>query len=75
MVESCMDFSVSSWFVFYLKCDKRRDNNLYQIYIELCYFYVLVFFFYKVRILSILCSNSRVDNAFCYKMIVGTGKQ
>jgi hypothetical protein len=74
MVESCMGFSVSSWFVFYLEWDKIRDSSLYQIYIEFCYSYVLVFFFYKIRILSILCSNSKVENALCYKMIVATGK-
>ncbi len=74
MVESCTNFNVSSWFMFYLECDKRRDNSLYQIYIEFFYSYVLVIFFYKVRILSILCFNSRVENALCYKMIVATGK-
>jgi hypothetical protein len=43
---SCMDSNVSSWYVFYLKCDKGRKNNSYQIYVKLYYFYVLVLHFF-----------------------------
>jgi len=45
-----MDSNVPCWFVFYLECDKGRENGSYQIYIELCYSYVLVLLlFYKVK--------------------------
>jgi hypothetical protein len=44
-LEGCMDSGVSSWCVFYLKCDKGRESSSYQVYIKLCYSYVLVFFF------------------------------
>jgi hypothetical protein len=47
---SCIDSNVSSWCVFYLNCDKRKQSSSYQVYIELCYFYVLVLlFFYKLE--------------------------
>jgi hypothetical protein len=36
MVENCMDFSVSSWCVFYLECDKGRESSSYQVYLKLC---------------------------------------
>jgi len=56
MVEGYMDFNIFLKCVFDSKCDKGKENNLYQIYIELCYSYVLVILFtYKVRILFILC--------------------
>ncbi len=42
MVKSYIDFNISSWFVFHLECDKRRESSSYQVYIKLCYFYVLV---------------------------------
>jgi hypothetical protein len=36
--------------VFYLKCDKGKESSSYQVYVELCYSYVLVlFFFYKLK--------------------------
>jgi hypothetical protein len=72
---SCMDSIISSWWVFYLECDKGKDGGSYQVYIELCYSYVLVIpFFYKAKILYILCSNFRVENAFCHMTIVTTGR-
>jgi hypothetical protein len=42
MVQSYIDFNISSWFVFYLECDKGRESSSYQVYIEFCYSYVLV---------------------------------
>jgi hypothetical protein len=71
MVESSINFNVF-FSVFYLKCDKRRESNSYQVYIKLCYSYVLVLFLYKVRILSTLYSSSRVKSAFYYRMVVAT---
>jgi hypothetical protein len=59
------------WCVFYLKSDKGRESSSYQIYIKLCYFYVLVlFFFYKIIILSTLCFSFGVETAFCHMIIV-----
>jgi hypothetical protein len=68
MVESCMDFSVSSWFVFYLECDKGNESSSYQTYIEVCYSYVLVFFFYKIRILEYVCpiSITSMASSICW---------
>ncbi len=55
--------------VFYLKCDKRRESSSYQIYIEFCYSYVLVFlFFYKVKTLSTLCFG--IEIAFYHKTVI-----
>jgi hypothetical protein len=76
MVKGCMDSNFFSWYVFYLKCDKGWENSSYQVYIEFCYSYVLVFlFFNKVKIWSILCSNFGVeksilpqDNSYCWKV-------
>ncbi len=57
--------------VSYLKCNKGRESSSYQVYIQLCYYHVLVFlFFYKVKILSTLCFNFGVKNAFCHKMVI-----
>ncbi len=73
---SYMDYIVSSWCVFYLECDKGKESSSYQVYIDLCYYYVLVIpFVYKVRILSILCFNVWVENAFCHMMIVTTRRR
>jgi len=70
-----MDSNVSSWCVFYLECGKGKESSSYQIYIKFCYFYVLVlFFFYKVKILSTSCSSFGVKNAFCHKMLVTIGR-
>jgi len=75
MVKGCMDSSVSSWCVFYLKCDKGKESSSYQFYIKFCYSYILVFlFFYKLKILFIFCSSFRIENALCYKTIVATGR-
>jgi hypothetical protein len=30
---SCMDSNIFSWYAFYLKFDKGRKNNSYQIYV------------------------------------------
>jgi len=58
MVEGCMDFNISSQCVFYLECDKGREDRSYQVYIEFCYFYVLVLhFFYKFYVPSTICFN------------------
>ncbi len=43
---NCMDFNVSSWFVFYLECDKGRESSSCQVYIEIFYYNILVFFFF-----------------------------
>ncbi len=60
------------WCVFYLKCDKRKESISYQVYIKLCYSYVLVLiFFYKIVILSFLCSSFGIESAF-YDMIIVT---
>jgi hypothetical protein len=71
-----MDFNVPCWFVFYLECDKRIKSNSYQIYIKLCYYYLLVFLlFYKVKILSILCSNFGIESTFCHRTVDTTKRQ
>jgi hypothetical protein len=71
-----MDYIISSRCVFYLECDKGKESSSYQVYIELCYSYVLFIpFFYKVKILSTLCFNFGIENAFWHKMIVTTGRQ
>jgi hypothetical protein len=55
MVKGCMHYNVCFYCVFYLECDKGKENNSCQIYVELYYSYVLVYFyFYKVIILSTL---------------------
>jgi hypothetical protein len=33
MVKGCMEFNVFSWCVFYLECDKGRENSSYLYYI------------------------------------------
>ncbi len=61
--------------MFYLECDKGRENNVYQVYIIFCYVYVLiVLFFYKVIILSFIFSNVGLESAF-YHMTVTTIKR
>jgi hypothetical protein len=73
---SCMDLNVSSWFVFYLECDKRRESSSYQVYIKLCHSYVLVIlFFYKIKMLSTICSNFGVESTFCHMTIVTIRRQ
>jgi hypothetical protein len=58
---------VSSWFVLYVECNKRRENNSYQVYIKLCYFYVLVLVFsYKVKILSTFDYSLWNKKYFCH---------
>jgi hypothetical protein len=51
--------------VFYLKCDKEKDSSSYQVYIEFCYFYVLVFlFFYKIIIVSNFYFSFGLESVF-----------
>ncbi len=54
-----------------------KEGKIVHIkFIKFSYFYVLVFlFFYKVRILSILCSSSEVENALCCRMVLATRRQ
>ncbi len=55
---------------------KQRENNSYQVYIELCYSYVLVFlFFFKVRILFIFCFSFGIKNPFCHMTIATIRRQ
>ncbi len=62
--------------MFYLKCDKGRESNSYRIYIELCYYYVLVFlFFYKVKNIFTFYFSFGIENAFCHMTIVTIIKQ
>ncbi len=62
--------------MFYFECDKGRESSSYQVYLKLCYSYVLVLHFvYKIKILSIICSNFGIEGAFCHMMIVAIGRQ
>jgi hypothetical protein len=71
-----MDSIVPCWFMFHLECDKGRESSSYQIYIELCYSYVLVLLlFYKVKILSILYFSFGIKSAFCHKTVVTIRRQ
>jgi hypothetical protein len=62
--------------VFYLECDKGKESSSNQVYIQLCYSYVLVLLFvYKVKILSTICSNFGIESAFCHMMVVAIGRK
>jgi hypothetical protein len=75
MVENCMDFNVSSWCMFYLECDKRRESSSSQVYIELCYSYAIKKKkFYKIKILSTICFNFGIESAFCHMTTVAIGR-
>jgi len=71
-----IDFNIPSKFVFYLKCDKGRDSNSHQVYIQLCYSYVLVLlFFYKVKKIFTFYFSFGIESAFCHMTIVTIGRQ
>jgi hypothetical protein len=73
---SYIDFNIPSKFVFYLKCDKGRESNSYQVYIQLCYSYILnLLFFYKVKKIFTFYFSFGIESAFCHMTIVTIGRQ
>jgi hypothetical protein len=62
--------------VFYVERDKGRENASYQVYIQNCYFYVLVnIFLCKITILFILYSCFRIESAFYHRRVITIRKQ
>jgi hypothetical protein len=68
-----MDYNVSTWCVFYLKCNKGKK----KVHIKFIYNFINPMYYFFISSIRFMCHPLSVlifgiGNTFCYKMIVPT---